>query len=89
MEQDGLFLRSCKKGFQLFASRRNPGEVVLDFGRGYAVLDCLNDVVASLRELCEFSFGRAEGSVLLVAQLVHMARVFSAKFFKQRRLHQA
>ena len=66
MEQDGLLRGSGEQGFQLFAPRRNPGEVVLDLGGRNAVFYRLNDVVAGLGELC-VSFGRAERSVLFVS----------------------
>ena len=89
VQQDGLFLCLRQQGFKVLPPRCDPGEVVLDFRGRNAVLDCLNDVVAGLGDLCEFSFGRAKRSILLVAQFVQVARVLAAKFFKQRGIHQA
>lgn len=64
-------------------------EVILDLGSRDAVLDCFNDVVVSPGELCEFGLGRAQRSVLLATQPVHVARVFLVEFFQQRGFHQA
>ena len=70
MQQHRLFLGPVEQRFQLFAPRRDAGEIVLDLGGRHAVLDRLDQMFSRCLRACRAPPSRrAERGVLLAAQL--------------------
>jgi hypothetical protein len=75
MQQHRLFGYPLKQGFQLFAPRRDPGEIVFNLGGRDAVLDRLDQALPVSGEFAELRPCGSERSALFAAQAVEMGRV--------------